>query len=72
MTGYIKFFGSIAQERPEEMFEKYWIAIDLIFQLYDSDDPTIGNVALETIGYIASSPSGKSVLSQRGKESTKI
>lgn len=65
--GYIKFFGNIAQVKPQLIFSEYSNAASLIFQFCSADDPVLSNVALETIGYIASNPSGKLVLNQDGK-----
>ncbi len=65
--GYIKFFGNVAQVRPQEIFSEYHSVMDLVFQLYHSDDPVISNIALETIGFICSNPAGKQALSQYGK-----
>lgn len=69
LLGLIKFFGNIAQTRPEVIFSDYPNVINLIFQLCDSDDHVISNICLETIGYIASNPKGKEILNNYGKSS---
>lgn len=59
LTGFIKFFGNVAQVKPDEVFNGCPSVMNLIFQLHSVDDLVISKVSLETIGYIASDPSGK-------------
>lgn len=59
LTGFIKFFGNVAQIKPEEVFNGCPSVTNLIFQLHRVDDLAISKVSLETIGYIASHPTGK-------------
>lgn len=59
MPGFIKFFGNVAQIKPEEVFNGCPSVTNLIFQLHRVDDLAISKVSLETIGYIASHPTGK-------------
>lgn len=63
----MKFFGNVAQVRPHEIFAEYPSTMNLVFQFCNSDDPIMSNVALETIGYIATNPEGKLALNFYGK-----
>lgn len=66
VAGFIKFFGNVAQTKPQEIFAEFPAVISLVFELYDSNDPILSNLALETIGFVASTPDGKLVLNQHG------
>lgn len=66
LTGFIKFFGNVAQTRPQEIFTEYQTVINLVFELYAATDPILSNLALETIGFVASTPDGKLALNQHG------
>ncbi|XP_065205852.1 26S proteasome non-ATPase regulatory subunit 5-like [Planococcus citri] len=68
LTGFIKFFGNVAQTKPEEVFLEYPSVLNLVFNLCDSNDPILSNIALETVGFIASNPEGKKALNQRHSE----
>ncbi|XP_054272652.1 26S proteasome non-ATPase regulatory subunit 5 [Macrosteles quadrilineatus] len=66
LSGLIKFFGNVAQLRPQETFRDYPRAIETIFKTLNSDDQSLVCVALETIGFIGTTPAGKRTLHKQG------
>lgn len=65
-TGLIKFFGNVAQKRPQETFRDYPKVIEMIFNTVKESDQSLVCVALETVGYIATTPKGKQMLQKQG------
>lgn len=63
----MKFFGNIAHQRPQETFQGYPKAIEVIVDSLGSSDHTLVCVALETVGYIATTTAGKHTLHKQGK-----
>lgn len=63
----MKFFGAIAHYYPNEIFQKYPILVDSLFNALNSDDITILPVALDTLGFIGSTIEGKMCLMALGK-----
>lgn len=64
--GLIKFFGNVSQLRPRETFQDYPKVVETIFKSTNESDPTLACVALETIGYIATTIPGKLTLQKQG------
>lgn len=62
----MKFFGNIAQQRPQETFQGYPKAIEIIVNSINGSEPNLVCVALETVGYIATTTTGKHTLSKQG------
>ncbi|XP_070567568.1 26S proteasome non-ATPase regulatory subunit 5-like [Ptychodera flava] len=67
LPGLIKFFGSVAKFEPNEVFEKHPLFAGVVFSLLSTPDPTQKGVAIDTIGVVGSSVSGKLVLNKQGK-----
>lgn len=63
----MKFFGNLGQRWPDFLFDSYPNVIEIIFVHVDSDDLNIMSIAIETVGYIATTPQGKEILSNKGK-----
>lgn len=66
IVGLIKFFGNVSQLRPRETFQDYPKVVETIFRSTNESDPSLVCVALETVGYIATTPSGKLTLHKQG------
>ncbi|XP_046670923.1 26S proteasome non-ATPase regulatory subunit 5-like isoform X3 [Homalodisca vitripennis] len=67
LLGLVKFFGNVAQLRPQETFHDYPEAMTAIFRTIQEDaDQNLVLVALETFGYIATTTHGKWVLHKKG------
>jgi len=70
MPGFIKFFGRIAHQCPVDFSDSYPTFTSTLFGLLsemDGDDD-LRTLALETVGYIASTPAGKQKLDHFGTE----
>ncbi|CAH2105570.1 unnamed protein product [Euphydryas editha] len=72
IPGYMKFFGSIAHYYPKEIFQKYPILVESLFDALNSDDTTILPVALDTLGFIGTTIEGKMCLMALGSKYTQI
>ncbi|XP_075227143.1 26S proteasome non-ATPase regulatory subunit 5 [Lycorma delicatula] len=59
LPGLIKFFGNVAQLRPKEIFNKYPQVIGSVFEALESSDRNLSGVAMETVGYVATTSDGK-------------
>ncbi|CAH0725180.1 unnamed protein product, partial [Brenthis ino] len=70
IPGYMKFFGSIAHYYPKEIFQKYPILLESLFDAMSSDDTTILPVALDTLGFIGTTIEGKMCLMALGSKYT--
>jgi hypothetical protein len=68
VIGLLKFFGNIGQKYPE-IFSSYPNILQAIFQAVDSDDLPVSVTALETIGFLAASTTGKELLAKQGNHS---
>ncbi|XP_068631028.1 26S proteasome non-ATPase regulatory subunit 5 [Battus philenor] len=66
IPGYIKFFGSIAHHYPKEIFEKFPVLLNSLFDAIESNDQTILPVALDTLGFIGITIEGKLCLAAVG------
>ncbi|XP_045447090.1 26S proteasome non-ATPase regulatory subunit 5 [Melitaea cinxia] len=72
IPGYMKFFGAIAHYYPNEIFQKYPILVESLFDALNSDDITILPVALDTLGFIGTTIEGKMCLMALGSKYTQI
>lgn len=63
----MKFFGCIAHLYPREIFEKYPILLESLFQAFESGDQAILPVALDTLGFIGATIEGKLSLAALGR-----
>ncbi|XP_050343371.1 26S proteasome non-ATPase regulatory subunit 5 [Nymphalis io] len=72
IPGYMKFFGSIAHYYPNEIFQKYPVLLESLFDALDSKDATILPVALDTLGFIGTTIEGKMCLMALGSKYTQI
>ncbi|XP_026496816.1 26S proteasome non-ATPase regulatory subunit 5 [Vanessa tameamea] len=72
IPGYMKFFGAIAHYYPKEIFQKYPVLLESLFDALDSEDATILPVALDTLGFIGSTIEGKMCLMALGSKYTQI
>ncbi|GLG97513.1 hypothetical protein R5R35_011825 [Gryllus longicercus] len=66
LPGLIKFFGNLAQSNPKEFFNEYPRMVAALFETFDTSDMVLLGVAMETIGYIATSVEGKYMLYNLG------
>lgn len=62
----MKFFGCIAHHYPKEIFDKYPVLLNTLFDAFDSGDPTVLPVALDTLGFIGTTMEGKLCLAALG------
>ncbi|CAD6242805.1 GSCOCG00009586001-RA-CDS [Cotesia congregata] len=68
IPGLMKFFGSVAKNRPDEIFTKYPNVVYSLFELIETTDDNILLInALDTLGYVASTIDGKYALQNLGK-----
>lgn len=68
----MKFFGCIAHHYPREIFEKYPVMMNQMFDAFDSADATTLPVALDTLGFIGTTIEGKLSLVALGKQIFRI
>lgn len=66
ITGYMKFFGYIAYNYPKEIFGKYPILLETLFEALDSNDSNLLPVAIDTLGFIGTTNEGKMCLATLG------
>lgn len=68
--GYMKFLGSIGRYYPREIFEKYPVMIDFMFETFEICDPKLIPVTLDTLGFIGCTVEGKLCLAALGSRFT--
>ncbi|XP_049870417.1 26S proteasome non-ATPase regulatory subunit 5 [Pectinophora gossypiella] len=68
VPGYMKFFGSIAHHYPREIFDKYPVLVDALFDAFESNDAAVLPVALDTLGFIGNTIEGKLCLAAVGSK----
>ncbi|KAJ0178734.1 hypothetical protein K1T71_005509 [Dendrolimus kikuchii] len=66
IPGYMKFFGCIAHHYPKNIFDKYPVLLDLLFDGFVCEDQNILLVSLDTLGFIGSTIEGKLCLAAIG------
>ncbi|KAI5646556.1 proteasome non-ATPase 26S subunit domain-containing protein [Phthorimaea operculella] len=70
VPGYIKFFGAIAHDYPREIFNKYPVLVNSLFEALESNDATVLPVALDTLAFVGSTIEGKLCLAALGSQFT--
>ncbi|XP_073943062.1 26S proteasome non-ATPase regulatory subunit 5 isoform X2 [Choristoneura fumiferana] len=68
--GYMKFFGVIAHKYPQEIFTKYPVLLNLMFDTIDSQDQATLPIALDTLAFVGSTIEGKLSLAALGSQYT--
>ncbi|KAM9641960.1 26S proteasome non-ATPase regulatory subunit 5 isoform 2-T2 [Trichechus inunguis] len=67
LPGFVKFFGNLASmDSPQQICERYPVFVEKVFEMTESQDPTMIGVAVDTIGILGSSVEGKQVLQKTG------
>ncbi|EGW14518.1 26S proteasome non-ATPase regulatory subunit 5 [Cricetulus griseus] len=67
LPGFVKFFGNLAvMDSPQQICERYPVFLEKVFEMADSQDPTMIGVAVDTVGILGSSVEGKQVLQKTG------
>uniref|UniRef100_A0A452RP26 26S proteasome non-ATPase regulatory subunit 5 n=1 Tax=Ursus americanus TaxID=9643 RepID=A0A452RP26_URSAM len=67
LPGFVKFFGNLAiMDSPQQICERYPIFVEKVFEMTESQDPTMIGVAVDTIGILGSNVEGKQVLQKTG------
>ncbi|XP_006890754.1 PREDICTED: 26S proteasome non-ATPase regulatory subunit 5 isoform X2 [Elephantulus edwardii] len=67
LPGFVKFFGNLAVlDSPQQICERYPVFMEKVFEMTESQDPTMIGVAVDTIGILGSSVEGKQVLQKTG------
>ncbi|XP_055127263.1 26S proteasome non-ATPase regulatory subunit 5 isoform X1 [Symphalangus syndactylus] len=67
LPGFVKFFGNLAvMDSPQQICERYPIFVEKVFEMIESQDPTMIGVAVDTVGILGSNVEGKQVLQKTG------
>lgn len=67
LPGFVKFFGNLAvMDSPQQICERYPVFVEKVFEMMESQDPTMIGVAVDTIGILGSNIEGKQVLHKTG------
>ncbi|XP_004712616.1 26S proteasome non-ATPase regulatory subunit 5 [Echinops telfairi] len=67
LPGFVKFFGNLAVvDSPQQICERYPVFVEKVFDMAESQDPTMIGVAVDTIGILGSNTEGKQVLQKTG------
>ncbi|XP_049629027.1 26S proteasome non-ATPase regulatory subunit 5 [Suncus etruscus] len=67
LPGFVKFFGNLAvMDSPQQICERYPVFVEKVFEMTESQDPTMVGVAVDTIGILGSTVEGKQVLHKAG------
>ncbi|XP_040591532.1 26S proteasome non-ATPase regulatory subunit 5 isoform X2 [Mesocricetus auratus] len=67
LPGFVKFFGNLAvMDSPQQICERYPVFLEKVFEMADSQDPTMIGIAVDTVGILGSSVEGKQVLQKTG------
>nr|XP_054092397.1 26S proteasome non-ATPase regulatory subunit 5 [Callithrix jacchus] len=62
-----KFFGNLAvMDSPQQTCERYPVFMEKVFEMIESQDPTMIGVAVDTVGILGSNVEGKQVLQKTG------
>ncbi|NXO28216.1 PSMD5 ATPase, partial [Cisticola juncidis] len=63
LPGFVKFFGNLAVvDSPQQICERYPVFMEKVFEMAESQDPTMIGVAVDTLGILGSTVEGKQVL----------
>ncbi|OXB76362.1 UNVERIFIED_CONTAM: hypothetical protein H355_006773 [Colinus virginianus] len=64
--GFIKFFGNLAVvDSPQQICERYPVFMEKVFEMAESNDPTMIGVAVDTLGILGSSVEGKQAIANQ-------
>ncbi|XP_072698674.1 26S proteasome non-ATPase regulatory subunit 5 isoform X2 [Canis lupus baileyi] len=67
LPGFVKFFGNLAiMDSPQQICERYPVFVEKVFEMTESQDPTMIGVAVDTVGILGSNIEGKQVLQKTG------
>ncbi|XP_054974565.1 26S proteasome non-ATPase regulatory subunit 5 [Sorex araneus] len=67
LPGFVKFFGNLAiMDSPQQICERYPVFVEKVFEMTESQDPTMIGVAVDTVGILGSNVEGKQVLHKTG------
>ncbi|KAM8941345.1 LOW QUALITY PROTEIN: 26S proteasome non-ATPase regulatory subunit 5-like [Lycaon pictus] len=67
LPGFVKFFGNLAiMDSPQQICERYPVFVEKVFEMTESQDPTMIGVAVDTVGILGSNVEGKQVLQKTG------
>uniref|UniRef100_A0A667H697 26S proteasome non-ATPase regulatory subunit 5 n=1 Tax=Lynx canadensis TaxID=61383 RepID=A0A667H697_LYNCA len=59
LPGFVKFFGNLAiMDSPQQICERYPVFVEKVFEMTESQDPTMIGVAVDTIGILGSNVEG--------------
>lgn len=64
--GLMKFFGGLAQFHPKEVLNHFHNFVGLVFSSICHADQSIRGLAIDTVGFIGSTPEGKLALDKQG------
>ncbi|KAK3929901.1 26S proteasome non-ATPase regulatory subunit 5, partial [Frankliniella fusca] len=67
VPGLIKFFGNVAQSRPDEMIKRFPSLVSMMFETLEAGDPAVLGTGMETLGFIATTLKGKYMLQSLGE-----
>ncbi|KAF4797700.1 26S proteasome non-ATPase regulatory subunit 5 [Turdus rufiventris] len=60
LPGFVKFFGNLAVvDSPQQICERYPVFMEKVFEMAESQDPTMIGVAVDTLGILGSNVEGK-------------
>lgn len=62
LSGIIRFFGYLAQSRPEEVTQQYPAFLQNVFSFLTADDPALRLIAIQTVGAVSHSEPGLRVV----------
>lgn len=66
VPGLIKFFGNVAQSRPDEMMKRFPALVSMMFETLEASDLAVVGTGMETLGFIATTLKGKYMLQSFG------
>ncbi|XP_034241608.1 26S proteasome non-ATPase regulatory subunit 5-like isoform X1 [Thrips palmi] len=68
IPGLIKFFGNVAQSRPDEMVKRFPTLVSMMFETLEASDMAVLGTGMETLGFIATTLKGKYMLQSQGSK----
>ncbi|KAK7495734.1 hypothetical protein BaRGS_00012954 [Batillaria attramentaria] len=71
LPGLLKFFGGLARFHPKEVLNHFQVFVGMVFAAVGGEgDASIRGLAIDTIGFIATTPEGKAALNKQGNMMT--
>ncbi|XP_076455116.1 26S proteasome non-ATPase regulatory subunit 5-like [Babylonia areolata] len=71
LPGLMKFFGGLARFHPKEVLGHFQTFVGLVFaSVCGHGEPSVRGLAMETVGFIGSTPEGKRALDKQGTAMT--